>query len=142
MENHIENIKKAVERVKEDLRHIHMTDRVGSAFRNLDHVDYGIYQLENNALLKHQLGVMTNTEDKDFNELVDIVCDRLMQYDGKSTFVGEKMQKAAEMMLGRKEAIIDQVMESIKPYLRDDVAYWKAKQEVEVREQISNLFKA
>ena len=45
MENHIENIKKAVERVKEDLRHVHMTDRVGSAFRNLDDVSYNLLYL-------------------------------------------------------------------------------------------------
>ncbi len=88
MKNHIDNLKKAVERVKEDLRHVHMTDRVGSAFRNLDDVNSGIHQLE----MEHQLD-------------------------------------------------LDKIMETIKPYLRDDVAYWKEKQEIEVREQISNLFK-
>lgn len=43
--------------------------------------------------LKHHLGVMTSTSDDDFNQLVGIVCDRLLGSTVYTVFMSEKMNQ-------------------------------------------------
>jgi len=39
------------------------------------------------------------------NKLTDLICDKILNYDGKSKFGGEKMQKVAEIVLKSKSLI-------------------------------------
>lgn len=48
--------------------------------------------------LQKQLGVITDTEDEAFNELVDIVCDKLIDSTPDSRFAGEKMNKVVRLI--------------------------------------------
>ncbi len=56
------------------------------------------------ASLKNQLGVITSTSDEDFNELVDIICDRLIHSKSDSAFMGEKMNEVVRLIHKKQQA--------------------------------------
>lgn len=48
--------------------------------------------------LKHQLGVVTSTEDAAFNALVDIICDKLLTAGPGTVFMGSKLNEVVKRM--------------------------------------------